>query len=162
MSGGFSHESPVNQSVEYYTPRYIFDGLGARFSIDVASPAAGPLPWIPADRFYTPKENGLAQPWEGLIWCNPPYGKETEYWMSKMSRHNSGIALVFARTDTGWFQETAKNASGILLIAGRIRFVNREHKSYGSPGAPSMLIGWGEDARKILSRSNLGLFYGAD
>jgi phage N-6-adenine-methyltransferase len=39
------------------------------FELDVAaSPANAKAP-----RFYTREDDGLTQPWRGLVWCNPPY-----------------------------------------------------------------------------------------
>ncbi len=65
-----------------------------------------------------------------------------------MAKHNNGIALVFARTETGWFQDSVfRSASGLFFVMGRIRF----HKPDGVPGqytggAPSVFIAYGPEA----------------
>lgn len=154
MSTGFTHEKTVNTSIEYYTPKHIFDMLGVVFDMDVASPLEGPLPWIPAVRHLTSKEDGLASPWVGFVWCNPPYGKETIKWLKKMSEHKNGIALVFARTDTNWFHNHVTTADAILFLNKRIKFVDRDQNEGGSPGCGSMLIAWGEEGTKTLVAAN--------
>ena len=61
-------------SDDCYTPRWVFDAMGLQFDLDVAAPKGGP--WhVPAKRYYTAEDDGLAQPWDGLVWCNPPYSK---------------------------------------------------------------------------------------
>ena len=49
---GFSHESPVNESMEWYTPPEVFDALGVHFDLDPCSPGAGKS-FVPADRHLT-------------------------------------------------------------------------------------------------------------
>lgn len=164
MPKGFTHEKP-NENYEYYTPSYIFDALDTEFDMDIASPEEGPVPWIPARRFVTPSEDGLKVDLTGvgLIWCNPPYGKLTYPFLKRMSQHNNGIALVFARTDNAWFHEFCLTAARIYFVQGRINFVDRdgklpictnpEAKSYGKKtgsGAASILVGWGKEADEIL------------
>jgi len=62
----------VVTSDDCYTPRWVFDAIGLRFDLDVAAPVGGP--WhVPCDRYFTPEDDGLSQPWDGLVWCNPPY-----------------------------------------------------------------------------------------
>lgn len=157
---GFTHESLHNESKEWYTPPEIFDALGCDFDLDPCSPPDGPVPWVPAKRFYTIFDNGLMQPWEGFVWMNPPYGTDTPRWMRKLAHHRNGIALVFARTDTGWFHEYAAKADLLCFIKGRVRFVRPDGKRGGTPGAGSMLVAYGRRAAEIVRRSGLGLCCG--
>jgi hypothetical protein len=59
---------------EWYSPAKIFDALGVEFDMDVASPGADIVPWIPAKRHLTKVEDGLTTPWKGFVWMNSPYG----------------------------------------------------------------------------------------
>src|SRR5690606_38163062 len=65
----------VNEGDEWYTPRWLFDALGIRFSIDVCAPLDRTFSSVPAERHFTIEDDGLAQPWEGTVWRNPPYSK---------------------------------------------------------------------------------------
>lgn len=49
-------------SDDYYTPAWVFERLGITFDLDVCAPPGG-IPWIPAARYYTMEDDGLAQPW---------------------------------------------------------------------------------------------------
>ena len=159
---GFSHESTVNQSVEWYTPAHIFEALGEEFDLDPCSPVHGNTS-VPAARRYTIVDDGLAQDWEGFAFVNPPYGAETGVWMRKLADHGEGIALVFARTDVKWFQEVAPKTSAICFIAGRLRFISgATGEAGGTPGAGSMLVAFGERAAAALRRSGLGVVVTVD
>jgi phage N-6-adenine-methyltransferase len=156
---GFTHESYKNISVDWYTPKYIFDNLGLTFDLDPCQPIKG-VPWIPAKKFYTEVDDGLAQEWNGLVWCNPPYGKFTKDWLKKMNNHKNGVALVFARTDCAWFHDYCTKADAILFLKGRIKFVDGLGKTGGSgAGSGSMLIAWGDVAKNALkNQSHNGLY----
>lgn len=153
---GWSHESPTNKSIEWYTPPEVFEALGVTFDLDPCSAGEG-MDFVPAQKRYTAEDDGLSQPWEGMVFCNPPYGRETAAWMKRMAEHGNGIALVFARTDPAWFQDLAHTMSAVLLIRGRVRFYAGNREDRGStPGAGSMLLAWGEGGRAALLRSGLG------
>jgi hypothetical protein len=78
--------------------------------------------------------------------------------MAKLADHGNGIALVFARTDVRWWQDTAPNADIICLIAGRVRFYQGStDKRGGTPGAGSALIGFGHKATTAIQNSGLGM-----
>ncbi|WP_220033248.1 phage N-6-adenine-methyltransferase [Curtobacterium sp. MCPF17_011] len=155
---GFTHESQNTETVEWYTPRWLIDAIGIHYDIDVCSPGADKTA-IPADRHYTITDDGLTSPWDGTVWCNPPYGRETGTWMTKLADHGDGIALVFARTDTAWFQAAASRATAISFLAGRVKFIDgRTGKpSPGSPGSGSALLAYGQRAANALTTANLGI-----
>jgi len=163
---GFSHESSKNKSVEWYTPRYIFEAIGITFDLDPCSPGKDVVPWIPAIKHLTVEDNGLMAEWNGNVWLNPPYGTNTSAWLSRLAMHKKGIALLFCRPDTNWFHKYVKSADLICLVKGRIQFVNedfaeeyakRKYKPKKSCGAASMLIAYGKENAKALKNSGLGL-----
>lgn len=145
---------------EWYTPPGIFTALGLDFDLDPCAPAGG-LPWIPAQRFYSLAEDGLAQPWTGRIWMNPPYGPATDIWLERFVEHGHGVALVFARTETEWFHRHALHVDAWCLIRGRLTFVHRDGLAAPfNSGAPSMLMALGEECVEALQRSGLGVVVG--
>ena len=79
-------------SDDHYTPKWVFDLLQLQFDLDVSAPPGG-IPWIPAKRYFTLQDDGLAQPWEGLVWMNPPYSN-AEPWVNRFVEHSNGIALL--------------------------------------------------------------------
>lgn len=157
MSSGFTHESAAAETVEWYTPGWLFEQLGLEFDLDPCHPEGERLPWVPALFRYTKQDDGLASPWFGRVWLNPPYGRETERWLARMHEHRNGIALVFARTDTNWFHRHVAAADGVLFLNRRIQFVGRNGNprpgkdgKVSSPGCGSMLVAWGRECREAL------------
>jgi hypothetical protein len=146
----FGLQKPI--SVDWYTPEWIFTSLGIEFDLDVASPI-GDVPWIPAKSHYDILTDGLTSDWFGRVWLNPPYGGETGKFLKKMHSHRNGIALVYSRTDCGWFHDFASKADAILFLKGRVKFIDGL-KLTGAGGAAcgSMLIAWGADNVQALER----------
>jgi len=62
-----------SRTTEWATPQGFFDGLHAEFgfTLDVAAQEGN----AKCPDYWTPDDDGLAQPWEGMCWMNPPYGK---------------------------------------------------------------------------------------
>lgn len=74
-----------------------------------------------------------------------------------MATHKNGIALIFSRTDTGWFQEAVFDvAYSILFIKGRLTFCNGKGVRYKSnAGAGSCLVSYTEyDHEKLIQANN--------
>lgn len=135
----------------WLTPQYITDALKP-FDLDPCTEEV--RPWEVATRNYTKIEDGLKQTWRGFVWCNPPYGAQTQYWLRKMAEHNNGLALVFARTETKMFFESVwPKAKAIFFIKSRVKFCfpSGEAATENS-GAPSVLIAYGDIALKRLER----------
>jgi hypothetical protein len=137
-------EFATNGHDEWLTPKYITDAL-APFDLDPCSPVN--RPWDTAAVHWNKDDDGFNKEWEGFVWMNPPYGKETYRWMKKLKAHNNGIALVFARTETKSFFENVWNgASAILFIKGRLSFCYVDGTASNPAGAPSCLIAYGNEA----------------
>lgn len=79
-------------SDECFTPAWVFDAMGLRFDLDVAAPLGGPL-HVPADAYYTVAEDGLTQPWRGIVWCNPPFS-HLRPWVERWAAHPTGVLLA--------------------------------------------------------------------
>lgn len=108
----FSVEQTITTSDDYYTPKHVFDVLNIRFDLDVASPPGG-VSWIPADRYYTQTDDGLASDWSGRVWMNPPYSRP-ETWTKRFMEHADGIALLpFSKSK--WFIRLWEHADGITV-----------------------------------------------
>lgn len=142
---------------EWLTPPKMVEALGP-FDLDPCS--ALNMPWVLARDAYTKEQDGLAHEWWGRVWLNPPYGNKTDRWLREMARHNNGIALIFARTDTDLFFDQAwgvwKVATALYFIKRRVRFY-QEDGTLGdnSGGAPSVLIAYGEDNAECLRHAPL-------
>jgi hypothetical protein len=78
-------------SDDCYTPRWVFDAMGLHFDLDVAAPLGGPR-HVPASSYYTAADDGLTQPWRGLVWCNPPYSRFRP-WAEKWAGHDRGVLM---------------------------------------------------------------------
>lgn len=149
------HEAPWGETREWYTPRSLFDALGLGFDLDPASPMSGPVPWVPAVRFYSPRDNGLMQPWTGRVWLNPPYGPPGIAFVHRMVEHGDGMLLVPARTETRWFQHAARRSNAICFLRERLHFVRPDGTS-GRASFASVLLAFGPDCARSLWDARLG------
>lgn len=120
------------------TPQDFFDKLNEEFhfTMDVCATPDN----AKCERFYTKEQDGLNQPWNGVCWCNPPYGREIVAWVRKAFFASvSGATVVMllpARTDTLWFHEYIYKKAEIRFIKGRLKFGS----SANAAPFPSMVV----------------------
>lgn len=159
--GGHHHGRSATD--EWLTPPAIIDSLGGwrSFDLDPCSPMARPFPTTRSH--LTVADNGLLQAWVGRIWLNPPYGRTIGRWLGRMAGHNSGIALIFARTDTEpFFRHVWGAASALLFLKGRLDFLTvagvpaqgTSGRAQNS-GAPSVLCAYGHSDADVLAGCGL-------
>ena len=151
------HEPSIGQSDDWYTPPEIFDALGLTFDLDPCSPGTGH--WVPARQVYTKDHDGLAQPWEGIVFMNPPFGGRNGHipWLRRFLDHGNGVAIVRAYTSSSWFHDWAIHAHTMLFPRGKTKFVRSDGSIGRAPGHGIVLLGMGEVANKALHQSGLGL-----
>ena len=153
-NGMGSHQSANMLKDEWLTPPEIISAVGP-FDLDPCAPVE--RPWPTARNHYSILDDGLAQPWYGRIWCNPPYGLEATTWLSRMAKHGNGIALIFARTETKMFFSHVWNAAdAVLFLEGRLYFHHVDgSKAAANAGAPSVLVAYGKNNIEVLRASGI-------
>lgn len=126
----------------WITPRDVLAPLG-HFDLDPC--AADAMPWPTADRMLTKADDGLAHEWKGRVWLNPPYGREAEPFVRRMAEHDGGgLALLFMRSDSRWFQDFAlARARFLFLYRGRIRFCREDGAQGGGTERAECACGMG-------------------
>jgi phage N-6-adenine-methyltransferase len=115
------------------TPPELFDPLNAvhRFTMDVAAAPHN----AKCSTYYTQVDNGLAQPWMGSVWCNPPYSNLLD-WVSKAwAEWETGVPSTIVmllpanRPEQRWWQEHVEpyrdngGPLAVRFLAGRPRFI---------------------------------------
>lgn len=151
------HEPCIGASDNWYTPPEIFTALSLQFDLD---PASGEGDFVPAYRKIRLPDDGLLAPWSGLIWMNPPFGGRNGQvpWLQKFNQHMNGIALVAARTSSGWWHDLVPSADCIVFPRGKTKFIRPDGSVGKSPGTGIALIGIGQRAYGALKQCDLGMF----
>ncbi len=153
------HHSAASQTNCWLTPPFIIEALGGAdsFDLDPCSIFNSKIPTARAG-FSNVFQDGLARPWFGRVWLNPPYSNpEVGQFMERMADHNHGTALLFARTETQMFFDTIwRRASGLLFLEGRLHFHYPDgRRAKANAGAPSVLCAYGADDCDILAAAKL-------
>lgn len=128
--------------------------LDERFDLDVCAEDHT----AKAARWYTVDDDGLAQRWSGLCWCNPPYDSIARWVGKAFEEHRvhgvRTVLLVPARTGMTWFlrcrRAESEGRATIAFWPGRIAYE-------GSGSAPyeySVVIGIGAglEALRLLEQ----------
>jgi len=116
-------------TVEWPTPQEMFDEYDKEFnfSLDVAATAEN----AKCDKYYTKEDDGLSQVWDGVCWCNPPYGREMPKWLIKAIKETwrgvTTVCLIPARTNTRWFHDYCLKYGEVRFIKGRPKFGGADH-----------------------------------
>lgn len=150
-----SHHSARAQTTTWLTPPEIIEALGP-FDLDPCA-APSPRPWPTAREHIELPRDGLAEPWHGRVWLNPPYSNAAWTWLSKLADHGDGIGLVFARTETaGFVAQVWERATAVLFLHGRIHFHYPDGvRASANSGAPSVLVAYGREAAERLQSCTL-------
>lgn len=124
---------------DWATPPELVRHLEAEFGAFTLDPCAV-ADTAKAPNFYTPREDGLAMPWTGRVFCNPPYSAISQWLAKATTEALSGrcsliVLLLPAHVDRAWWHDyiEAKAHVKVRFIRGRVRFL----KAGGSPGSPT-------------------------
>ena len=142
-------QQEVRTTDDYYTPRWIFDTMGLTFDLDVACPPEGPIN-VPASRYFTAADDGLAQPWKGRVWMNPPYSKPSP-WVDRFLDHAYGIALLPVMTNGKWLHKLWNSDCSVTLLT-RVKFERLDGTVASSYPGTIGLFAFGQDCQAAIER----------
>ena len=127
------------------TPRWLFDELNelCAFDLDAAAHPDNAL----CKQYLTEEDDALeTMVWPGdRVWLNPPYGRQVGKFVAEAKEQSqlygkTVVVLIFARTDTRWWQDHAMDASAIFLIRGRLKFHKATGEKDAAPAPSALLI----------------------
>jgi phage N-6-adenine-methyltransferase len=152
-----------HQRADWETPPDLFARLNGefQFTLDAAANEKNHLCRVwhgPSGTF----EDALTAPWDGRVWCNPPYGPMIPKFVDKALQSFDQqtteriVLLLPARTDTKWFHRLVdSNVCSFRFIRGRLKFrlngqpiMDKHNRPVGAP-FPSLLV--------ILGKSSMWL-----
>ena len=123
-SYGLVYSSEGNETVtgiDLVTPQEWWEKLNGRweFNLDVAARDDNRK----CERYYTPEQNALEQPWIGRVWCAPPWDEPELYkWVEKAhdefvaGRAEMVMVLLPTRLESKWFADFSKSATLIIPV----------------------------------------------
>lgn len=119
---------------DWGTPPELFRMLNDEFhfNCDVAASAENAL----CEKCYTETDSAFFHNWDGVCFCNPPYGREVGRWVEKALREARAgrattVMLLPARTDTRWFHEYIwpYRQVEVRFIKSRLKFVGAKNSA---------------------------------
>jgi phage N-6-adenine-methyltransferase len=151
------HSSDV---MNWRTPPELFAALNDEFDFQLDAAASADNALCPF--WYSEQQNALKRPWDGRVWCNPPYGRQIGHWTAhargqvECGNAELVVMLIPSRTDTRWWHDDVMRAQTVRLIRGRLRFLTESGERLAPAPFPSALVIW-ERPRRY---STLPLFTG--
>jgi hypothetical protein len=143
---------------EWYTPKAFIDAAVAvmgGIDLDPASSEAANKV-VGASNFYSIEDDGLAQPWLGRVFLNPPYASDlVGRFAAKLVEHmecgdvSEAIILVNNATETAWFRAIIGVASVVCFPSARIRFWSPDPAKMGAPLQGQAVIYCGDHAARF-------------
>jgi DNA N-6-adenine-methyltransferase (Dam) len=145
----------ASTSVEWYTPaRYIEAAREVMGGIDLdPATSARANRTVKAARIFTAESDGLAHEWAGRVWLNPPYGKGSGQFTTKLiEEYDAGrvVAAVLLLNaygfDAEWFRPLWRFP--ICFTDHRIQFTSPQRET-GGPANGNIFAYLGTDDRRF-------------
>lgn len=143
----FTHAGNASVGERWETPKKLLEALYrvfSRFDLDPCAPRKSRTR-VKARVHFTADDNGLALPWHGTVFVNPPYGRGLAAWVAKARREvdegraKTVVALLPARPDTAYWHSHVASRAVVYFLRGRLRFGD----GVQSAPFPSALAVWG-------------------
>lgn len=129
------------------TPSWVIKELGV---IDL-DPCAGIDTNIGVSNFRIEDGlDGLKLPWNGFVFCNPPFSQK-EVWGRRAAEHGNGILLLPERGSAPWFGPLAEKADAYFVMGKKINFIG----GTSSNNLGSVMFLFGDEAVKRVRESGL-------
>jgi|APHM01.1.fsa_nt_gi DNA N-6-adenine-methyltransferase (Dam). len=111
----------------WQTPDTLWQPIDNRDNIDL-DPCAAKDTNI-GDTSYTIEDNGLAQPWSGTVWLNPPFSYKNK-WFNKLEQEASNCDRIYVITpdstnvQSWWHNKLAPMCDWAWFSNGRVKYID--------------------------------------
>jgi hypothetical protein len=181
----FNNKLDWDSQTEWLTPPELIAALG-QFDLDPCAPVS--RPWDMAKHHFTIQDDAFKQDWGGASvrkFMNPPYQEPeapckrvckkkrcverghhvtrhvpgTADWVKRLADSGNGVALIFARTETGiFFPHVWHRAAALFFFDTRLTFYHVDGTlSKLNSGAPSCLVAYGEENAEAVRECERGI-----
>ncbi|MAO56699.1 MAG: hypothetical protein CMM61_13520 [Rhodospirillaceae bacterium] len=132
------------------TPEYVLEPIRRLLGGIGLDPCTEPDNPTTAAKFYTPPQDGCAEPWDAAtVFCNPPYGEARTRWVERCideGHRRKVVLLIPAHTETRIFQKALAASTSALFVKARLRFgIVRNNGRQEAASHGSALLGFGVD-----------------
>jgi len=93
---------------------------------------------VRADRYYTAADDGLAQPWSGRVFCNPPFngGNVRRFALRMLADYHAGSVsrgcLFAPMVGAKWVDELTAHADALMVMRFKLPWWGPAAKSTGA------------------------------
>jgi len=155
-----AHVSFNSGNNEWYTPAvYIEAAREVMGSIDLdpaSSEQANKI--VKASKYFTIEHDGLKETWAGNVWLNPPYAQPliSEFCallVDKLKKNeiDQACVLVNNATETNFHQNIMSECQAVCFIKGRIKFIDTNGNSTGSPLQGQTILYFGDNRERFIA-----------
>lgn len=108
---------------------------------------------VRAGRYYTAQDDGLAQPWFGRVWCNPPYSLAGQFAAHAIEHYQSDtieaaiLCLSSGALTAHWFKPMFDFV--LCISAGRLRFLRPDGTPSSNNTVGSALVYLGRNRERF-------------
>ena len=134
---------------DWYTPPWLFKAAGLTFDMDVAAPVDPARRTCPARTYLTPIEDGLTYPWQGIVWCNPPYSRPGP-WVDRFAEHGDGGLLLIPAAASAWLGTVLAAADALTITYAE--FIRPDGRTDKPRGISLILAARGLACSEALTR----------
>ena len=121
------HNPHHNENTEWYTPSIIIeaarDSMGS-IDLDVASCEEANRV-VKASRYFTVKDDGLSQKWEGNVWCNPPYKRTPTHsigdWWFRIKEYEGSACMLLHIGSAHYNFDILASRQTLLFINSKLK-----------------------------------------
>lgn len=147
------HVTNATGENEWYTPKIYIDAAKKVMGTIDVDPASTEIAnkIVNAEKYYSIKDDGRLQKWDGNVWMNPPYSQPlvTEFCNLLVEKIKKGeikqaCVLVNNATETLFYQNMLSCCQAVCFIKGRVKFIDKKGKSTGVPLQGQTILYFGE------------------
>ena len=145
---------------EWYTPPTIVEAcrvaLGA-IDLDPASCEVAQRE-VKAARYFTADDDGLAQPWAGRVFLNPPYSVKTKRaFLARLAESyqagavTAAVAVLNVDLTPSWFEPLRPLYAAKATIRGRVNFYKAHPEDMRNPAFGSSIVYLGPERERFAA-----------